>query len=180
LGEAYRRFETLKERGRHSEAVPYAEAVLALTIEAYGEDTSWTAARLNDLAELHRAQRHDAKAEPLFRRALTIFETGDLDAAEPLFRRALKIFTQTLGPDDPDVAISLYNLARIYETRGVEAVAESFYRRAIAIWEKAQGPEDLELVPWLRDYARLLRRTDRIDLARSMEARAAAIEGKSR
>jgi len=76
--------------------------------------------------------------------------------------------------------VSLYNLAKIYEARGVEALAESFYRRAIAIWERGQDPEDPGLVSWLRDYARLLRRTERIDLARSMEARAAAIEGKSR
>ncbi len=202
LGEAYRRFEDLKERGRFSEAVPYAEAVLALSIETYGEDTSWTAARLNDLAELHRARRDDAKAEPLYLRALTIFETvlgpedpdvaevlnslaslyrerGDLEAAEPLFRRALKIFTQTLGSDYPDVAISLYNLARIYEARGIETVAETSYRRAIDIWERGQGSEDLDLVPWLRDYARLLRKTERADLAQSMEVRAAAIEAKN-
>jgi tetratricopeptide (TPR) repeat protein len=98
--------------------------------------------------------------------------------AEPLFRRALGIFEKTLGPDYTDVAVSAGNLARIYQDRGDHATAEPFYRRALDIWERAQGPEDPDLGLRLADYAQLLRQTGRADEAREMEVRAAAIEAK--
>ena len=61
--------------------------------------------------------------------------------AEPLFERALAIGEKALGPDHPDVATSLNNLAELYRAQGAYARAEPLYERALAIWEKALGPD---------------------------------------
>ncbi len=52
------------------------------------------AASLNNLALLYQAQGHYAEAEPLYQRSLAIKE-------------------KALGPEQPDVAMSLNNLAEL-------------------------------------------------------------------
>ena len=59
--------------------------------------------------------------------------------AEPLYRRALAIWETQLGPDHPDVARCLSNLADFYHERGRLSAAESLYTRALATLEKALG-----------------------------------------
>jgi len=68
-------------------------------------------------------------------------EAGDYAAAEPLLRRALAIKENTLGPDHPQVATNLRNLAVLLGKRGDYAAAEPLLRRALAIDEKALGPD---------------------------------------
>ncbi len=53
---------------------------------------------LNNLADLYQKQGRYADAEPLYKRALAIRE-------------------KALGPNHPDVASSLNNLAELYRTR---------------------------------------------------------------
>jgi tetratricopeptide (TPR) repeat protein len=48
---------------------------------------------------------------------------------------------KALGPEHPNVATSLNNLAALYKAQGRYAEAEPLYRRALEIWEKALGPE---------------------------------------
>jgi tetratricopeptide (TPR) repeat protein len=61
--------------------------------------------------------------------------------AEPLFRRALAILEESLGPDHPDVALVLNNLALLLQATNRLGEAEPLYRRALAILERAFGPE---------------------------------------
>ncbi|HKX31402.1 MAG TPA: tetratricopeptide repeat protein, partial [Blastocatellia bacterium] len=109
-----------------------------------------------------------AKAEPLYLRALSIWErtlgpehpivaaslnnlgmiyndTGEYAKAEALLMRALAINEKALGPNHPNVAKSLDSLADIYRERGDFTKAEQFYERARAIREKAFGPEHQEV-----------------------------------
>jgi hypothetical protein len=101
-------------------------------------------------------------AEPLYRRALAIYESafesehpgavkclnqlaalayiqGDLDTSERLIRRTLEIRRETQGSEHPDTATNIYNLARILQSKG-DPAAEGLYRRALAIRERALGP----------------------------------------
>jgi Tetratricopeptide repeat len=48
---------------------------------------------------------------------------------------------KALGPDHPDVATSLNNLALLYHVQGLHEQAEPLYNRSLAIMEKALGPE---------------------------------------
>ena len=66
---------------------------------------------------------------------------GDYAKAEPLYQRALKIFEKALGPDHPDTATALTNLAVLYRAMGDYAKAEPLYQRALKIVEKALGPD---------------------------------------
>lgn len=51
--------------------------------------------------------------------------------AEPLYHRALAVRMETLGPDHPDVATSLNNLAYSYSEQGKYAKAEPMFQRAL-------------------------------------------------
>src|ERR1700730_6630482 len=55
---------------------------------------------------------------------------------------------KTLGPDHPEVANSLSNLASLYEDQGRYAEAEPLYKRSLVIREKAaaSGPPDVTVL----------------------------------
>jgi tetratricopeptide (TPR) repeat protein len=69
------------------------------------------------------------------------YDQGHYVEAEPLYKRALAIDEKVLGPDHPNVAIRLNNLAWLYQEQGRNAQAEPLYKRALAIDEKALGPQ---------------------------------------
>ena len=56
-------------------------------------------------------------------------------------RRALAIDEQSLGPDHPNVAIRLNNLAQLLKATNRLAEAEPLMRRALAIDEQSLGPD---------------------------------------
>jgi hypothetical protein len=51
--------------------------------------------------------------------------------AEPLYKRALAVFEKSLGPDHPNVALTLNNLAVVYDIQGRYADALPIVRRTI-------------------------------------------------
>ncbi len=60
-------------------------------------------------------------------------EQGHYGEAEPLYRRALEIREKALGPDHPDVANSLNNVASLYHVQGLPLQASPFYDRTLAV-----------------------------------------------
>ena len=56
-------------------------------------------------------------------------------------RRALAIDEKSYGPEHPDVASDLNNLAQLLQATNRLAEAEPLMRRALAIDEKSYGPE---------------------------------------
>ena len=115
--------------------------------------TSWAAARL-----LHQTGRY-------------LHGHARYAEAEPLYRRALHIWEQTLGPGHPQVAAPLNNLANIYYDQGKYAEAEPLYQRALHIWEQALGPQHPLTRTVVKNYAILLRKMKRETEALSLEAR---------
>ena len=83
-----------------------------------------------------------------------------------------------MGPEHPNVASGLNNLAKFYYAQGKYAEAEPLFKRALAIWEKALGPEHPDLAQSLENYAQLLRKTNREAEAAKLETRAKAIRAK--
>ena len=77
-----------------------------------------------------------------------------------------------MGPQHPDVAMTLSNLAVLYTSLGRYADAEALYQRALPLFEQALGPTHPHVRTCLRNYARLLRDTQRRAEARTLEARA--------
>jgi tetratricopeptide (TPR) repeat protein len=72
------------------------------------------ATSLNNLAALYQTQ-------------------GDYAKAEPLYKRSLAIWEKALGPDHPNVATSLENLAKLYRATKRNAEAEALENRAARI-----------------------------------------------
>ncbi len=70
---------------------------------------------------------------------MTYFRQGRYAEAEPLHRRDLAIREATRGPDHPEVAASLNNLALHYDQRGKFDEAEPLYRKALGITRKTLG-----------------------------------------
>ena len=65
--------------------------------------------------------------------------------AEPLYRRSLAIDEKALGPDHPNVAIRLNNLAQLLKDTNRLGEAEPLMRRALAIDEHAYGRDHSEV-----------------------------------
>ncbi|MCZ6453622.1 MAG: tetratricopeptide repeat protein, partial [Alphaproteobacteria bacterium] len=84
-----------------------------------------------------------------------------------------------LGPEHPDLATNLNNLAGLYREQGKYADAEPLYKRALAILDKTPGPEHPNLTAGLENYAAVLRKTGRTLEADNLENRATAIRAKS-
>ncbi len=61
-----------------------------------------------------------------------------------MMRRALAIDETSYGPDHPDVASRLNNLAQLLKATNRLAEAEPMMRRALAIDEKGYGPDHPE------------------------------------
>ena len=66
---------------------------------------------------------------------------GYLAKARPLLKRALAIREKQLGPEHPDTAESLNNLAMLLADHGALAEARPFFKRALAILEARLGPD---------------------------------------
>ena len=70
-----------------------------------------------------------------------LYERARFSDTEPLYQRALAIRERVQGPDHPDVAMSLNNLAELYREQGKHAQAEPLCQRALATTEKTLGLE---------------------------------------
>src|SRR6266699_3350763 len=84
-------------------------------------------------------------------------QQGNYSQAAALYKQALEIQEETLGPDDPEVATSLNNLAVVYQDERKDAEAEPLYNRALAIWKdtgQLESPEALTTITSLGDIYR--------------------------
>ncbi|CAN0549267.1 unnamed protein product, partial [Ectocarpus sp. 8 AP-2014] len=81
---------------------------------------------------------------------------GKYDDAEPLYVRAIAIGEKTLGPEHPDLAVCLDNLAGLLYEQGKYDEADPLYLRAIEIGEKTLGPDHPDLATRLNNRAGLL------------------------
>ncbi|PWT82250.1 MAG: hypothetical protein C5B58_08550, partial [Acidobacteria bacterium] len=66
-----------------------------------------------------------------------------------------KIREKALGPDHPDTATALNNLALLYQSLGDYAKAEPLYQRALKIAERALGPDHPDTAQTLNNLALL-------------------------
>jgi tetratricopeptide (TPR) repeat protein len=182
----------------------HASAVLAFAPDR-GEAAGKTSRLLNQYA-LHLKARADfASAEPLYRRALAVYEktlgpdhssvasalnnlaqllqaTNRLSEAEPLMRRALKIDEDSFGPDHPDVAIDLNNLAQLLQATNRLSEAQPLLKRVVEIFEKVEretGHQHPNYATSLNNLAQLLQATNRLSEAEPLMRRALKIDEDS-
>lgn len=177
--------------------LPHALACAALA-EDFSLNISEAAHLLNQMALYLQERSQYAEAEPLFQRALAIWEQamgsthpvtanglnnlaalyhnqGRYEEAEPLFQRALVIKVQVLGLTHRDTVLSLDNLAALYQSQGRYMEAEPLYRCALAIWEQAGGPNHLDTATSFNNLADLYRSQGRYREAEPLYRHALAV-----
>jgi tetratricopeptide (TPR) repeat protein len=147
-------------RGRAATAEPYARRALEIRERTLGPDHVDLTGDLTLLATILDRQRRYTESEPLYRRALALLESaggvipeilqklgtirasqGDPGAAEGFYQRALALQEAALGPDHPDAAITVQQIADLYRGQGRLAEAQALYERALQVFSAALGPE---------------------------------------
>ncbi len=191
--------EKLRQAGKYDQALSLAQQVLDKVEKVFGSEHILVAGSLDTLAQLHKDKGHYAKAEPLFMRALAIYEKvdpnhpdiifplnnlgmlfyykGEYSQAESLIARVLAI-SEKAGKDSEDVASSLNNLAFLYKNKGDYARAEPLYVRALAIWEKELGAEHPKVAIGLNNLAGIYYMKGDYVRAESLYGRVLAIREK--
>lgn len=103
-----------------------------------------------------RGQQADQPtAEALIQQVTMLIQQGRYADAIPIAQKAADLVEKTLGPDHPNLAFCLNNLAKLYRSLGDYARAEPLYQRSIAINEKALGPDDPNVAAGLNNLAML-------------------------
>ena len=106
------------------------------------------------------------------------YSQGSYAKAELLYLRALAIREKGLGPDHPDTATSLNNLALLYDSQGAYAKAEPLYLRALAIMEKVLGPDVPKTATSLNNLAGLYQSQGAYAKAEPLSRRGIAIQSR--
>ena len=197
-----KRISELYSEGKFGEAIPLAERSLTLTRAQKGEEHLDTAARLDWLAGLYKAQGRHAEAEPLYKRSLAVVEKalgpehpsvgtslhnlaelyraqGRYAEAEPLYKRDIAISEKALGPEHPSVGTTLNNLGLVYRAQGRYAETEPLYKRSLALYEKALGPEHPSVGTTLNNLAVLYKLQGRNAEAEPLYKRSLAVVEKA-
>jgi tetratricopeptide (TPR) repeat protein len=99
--------------------------------------------------------------------------------AEPLYQSSLSITQALHGPDHPEVAIRLNNLAALLQATNRLAEAEPLMRRALDIDERAYGSDHPDVAVDLNNLAQLLQATNRLKEAEPLMRRALDIDERA-
>jgi Tfp pilus assembly protein PilF len=74
---------------------------------------------------------------------VSLYRQGQYDRAVVVAKKALQAAEQNVGHNQPNVAMSLNNLALVDQTQGQYAQAERLYKRSLAILRKNFATNDL-------------------------------------
>ena len=126
------------------------------------------------------AEAEDAsKTDSLNRQVTDLCHAGKYEEAVLIARQLLEISEKINGPEHPDTAQSLNNLAELYRAMGDYAKAEPLYRRALAIREKALGPEHPDTAQSVNNLAELYKEMGDYVKAEPLYRRALLIREKA-
>lgn len=132
-------------RSPESSRVELADALIELG--GYTFDSGRTAASEAPLREalgILAAEGNTATSEIIRGRqklSVVLSELARFDEAQAQSRANVVLVRQTFGPDHPNLATQLYDLARIQRLNGDLEEASNLYRQALKIYERAYGPE---------------------------------------
>eukprot|EP00752_Nemacystus_decipiens_P005303 g4810.t1 len=146
-------------------------------LEQLGEDqteyASWTFWAVGQLFEF--------QVPSAYREISTIFlqREGKYDDAKLLYERSLAIREKVLGPDHPDVASILNNVALLLKSQGNYDDAKPLYERSLAIRERVLGPDHPDVASILNNVALLLESQGKYDDAKPLYECSFAIREKA-
>ena len=132
------------------------------------------------VATLVYAQESDVEWDILNQEAMDLYHQGKYSRAAVVAQKALEVAEENMGPDHPNVALSLNNLAELHRTQGDYAQAEPLYKRSLAIKEKSLGPNHPNVATSLKNLANVYKSMKRIEEAEELEQRAVQIRTMKR
>jgi tetratricopeptide (TPR) repeat protein len=163
--------------GATEEALAAAETLsntVGVLLERHDEGERWA-----KLADLQRAALPDPaglrEANALSHRASLRMRVGAYPEAQQMLERALVLYEHALGPDHPEVAMTLQYLSAAHHALGALAPAVAAERRALAIREQVLGPRHAEVGVSLFQLGNLHLRAGEYVEGRAAYERAAAI-----
>ena len=131
------------------------------------------------LAHAGEPEPPEAPAEALDAQVVELYRAGQYAKAEPFARQALDVRERALGPNHPEVAQSLNNLAVVLNAMHDSVGALPLYRRSLAINEATFGPDHPEVALSLNNLAMMLSKQGDYGAARSLFERSLAIDEKA-
>lgn len=172
----YNRGAEAYSKGAIQQAEQYFRSAISAA-EGYGDRDARLATSCNSLALVYDDEGKSNLAEPLYRRALAIFEKvqppdrlnvasvlnnlGEMmrvqkkfREAEDHYKRALKIREEISGPRSSEVAEIFNNLGLLYYAQNRYVQAESNFLQALAIWKSSANGE-LQVATCLNNLALL-------------------------
>jgi tetratricopeptide (TPR) repeat protein len=102
--------------------------------------------------EMTLGEDHPETAQAISNLARTLIAQGRHEEAEPLFRRALRVFDH-VGDNGSNVAVALNGLGLVYNARELYSEAIPCFERALAIFEQVHGPAFPDVATVLRNMA---------------------------
>jgi len=134
--------------------------------------------RLVELRAASDGDRAMQQARGLMAQSVQLKDDGKQDEAVKLAERALALCEKTLGPDAPESADFLFNLAALYNDKLDYENASRLHQRALALREKALGLEHPDVAISLTSLAQLADTTGDYAKAEPLYKRALAIREK--
>jgi tetratricopeptide (TPR) repeat protein len=178
-----KQIDDLWAAAQFNEALKPAEELRALRRRVQGEG-HWQAAdaarllqTLQKVAALPAGERAALAAVPVFvQKAHTLYGQGKYADAEPLYRRALAVYEEALGKRHPDTATCYNNLALDLQYQGRSGEAEPLYRKALAVREEVLGPRHPDTAHSYNDLATNLEAQGQYREAEQLHRKALAMD----
>jgi CHAT domain-containing protein len=115
----------------------------------------------------------------LYQKSMKLRDAGRYDEALPLFERVIETRKRILGPDSPDLAAAIHDLAVFYYYKGDYPKVEPLSNRALAIQEKALGRNHPQVATTLNLLTVLYFNKGDYEQAEPLAIRALAIKEKA-
>eukprot|EP00741_Cyanophora_paradoxa_P005091 tig00000857_g4933.t1 len=130
------------------------------------------------LAAALRLPFDDAEAAGLERAGSLLLRMGKYEDGIRFGQKALQLKQKALGPEHPDVAMSMQNLAVLLQAQGDFKAARPLYERALKIKQQALGPEHPDVTMTMDNLAGLLQAQGDFKAARPMYEGALRVKRK--
>ena len=111
-----------------------------------------------------------------YNRSLELRAEGRYQEAIPFAETAVRFGQEEFGPDHPNTATLLNDLAELYRVQGLYAEAEPLHQRSLAIFEKALGLDHPYMVKTLTNLAKLCEELGKGEEAAILSAQAKAMQ----
>ncbi len=180
--------ELAQRRGKHVEAMGYAEASRALIEQTLAEDDPERAGASMTIGRVHYAAGEYEPAIAAFERTVAgyteilgadhprtlkarsnlagvLVQVRRLDEALAEHTEILAARERLLGPDHHDLSANMIAIAAVHYFRKDIPAALEMQQRAIDLLVRTRGPEHVETLDARENFASMLLKTDRLDEA---------------